>query len=76
MQIKDTSNGFCNHMEEKTDLSSDRFPQLEVLHIHNPIRLSEVTCTDDVNIPKFKKLLLIDSTSKVRLSKHLAKLRV
>ncbi|KAK6781269.1 hypothetical protein RDI58_023453 [Solanum bulbocastanum] len=67
---------FCNHMEEKMDLSGDSFPQLEVLHIQGSNGLSEVTCTDDVSIPKLKKLLLIDGTSEVRLSERLTKLRI
>ncbi|KAL3329361.1 hypothetical protein AABB24_036448 [Solanum stoloniferum] len=69
---------WCVHMEEKMDLSGDGdiFPQLEFLHIHEPVGLSEVTCTDDVSIPKLKKLLLIGNTSNIRLSEHLAKLRI
>ncbi|KAK4732867.1 hypothetical protein R3W88_025855 [Solanum pinnatisectum] len=70
---------FCNHMEGKMDLSGDgdNFPQLEVLHIERSNGLSEVTCTDDVSMPKLKKLLLIERTdSNVRLSERLAKLRV
>ncbi|KAH0637490.1 hypothetical protein KY289_037405 [Solanum tuberosum] len=72
----------CYHMEEKMDLSSDgdgdgdSFPQLEVLHIDEPNGLSEVTCRNDVSVPKLKKLLLIDSIPNVRLSERLAKLRV
>ncbi|WMV48334.1 hypothetical protein MTR67_041719 [Solanum verrucosum] len=69
----------CYHIEEKMDLSGDgdSFPQLEVLHIKDPVCLSEVTCTDDVGMPKLKKLLLIERTdSNVRLSERLAKLRV
>ncbi|KAL3329336.1 hypothetical protein AABB24_036437, partial [Solanum stoloniferum] len=69
---------WCKHIEEKMDLSGDgdSFPQLEFLHIHEPFRLSEVMCGDDVSIPKLKKLLLKDGTSNVRLSEHLAKLRI
>ncbi|KAH0634428.1 hypothetical protein KY290_037842 [Solanum tuberosum] len=68
-----------NHMEEKMDLSGDgdSFPQLEVLHIKYAQELSEVTCTDDVSMPKLKQLLLIERTdSNVRLSEKLAKLRI
>ncbi|KAL3329339.1 hypothetical protein AABB24_036439 [Solanum stoloniferum] len=69
---------WCKHMEEKMDLSGDgdSFPQLEFLHIREPFMLSEVTCRDDVSIPKLKKLLLKDGTSNVRLSERLAKLRI
>ncbi|KAH0637496.1 hypothetical protein KY289_037411 [Solanum tuberosum] len=68
----------CNHNEKKMDLSGDgdSFPQLEVLHIQEPFMLSEVTCTDDVSMPKLKKLLLIDTISNIRLSERLAKLRL
>ncbi|WMV48350.1 hypothetical protein MTR67_041735 [Solanum verrucosum] len=72
---------WCNHMEEKMDLSGDgdgdSFLQLEVLHIVYARGLSEVSCRDDMSMPKLKKLfLLIDTTSGVRLSERLAKLRV
>nr|XP_004247879.1 disease resistance protein RPP13-like [Solanum lycopersicum] len=70
---------YCQHKEEKMDLSGDNdsFLQLEVLHIQEPSGLSEVECTDDVSMPKLKKLLLIETTnSNLRLSKRLAKLRV
>ncbi|KAH0637494.1 hypothetical protein KY289_037409 [Solanum tuberosum] len=69
----------CKHMEEKMDLSGDgdSFPQLEVLHIKDALLLSEVTCTDDVSMPKLKKLILIETfDSNVRLSEKLAKLRI
>ncbi|KAH0637489.1 hypothetical protein KY289_037404 [Solanum tuberosum] len=66
----------CKHMEEKMDLSGDSFPQLEVLHILEPLWLFEITCTDDVSMPKLKKLLLIEVDSQIRLSERLAKLRV
>ncbi|KAH0637504.1 hypothetical protein KY289_037419 [Solanum tuberosum] len=69
----------CIHNEEKMDLSGDgdSFPQLEVLHIEYARRLSEVTCTDDVSMPKLKKLLLIGGIlSPIMLSERLAKLRV
>ncbi|KAH0640634.1 hypothetical protein KY285_037220 [Solanum tuberosum] len=70
---------WCKHNEEKMDLSGDgdSFPQLEVLHIKYARGLSEVSCRDDMSMPKLKKLfLLIDTTSGVRLSERLAKLRV
>ncbi|KAH0634425.1 hypothetical protein KY284_037211 [Solanum tuberosum] len=68
----------CEHiMETKMDLSGgDSFPQLEVLHIQGSHGLSEVTCTDDVSMPKLKKLLLIGVDSQIRLSERLAKLIV
>ncbi|KAH0637521.1 hypothetical protein KY289_037436 [Solanum tuberosum] len=69
----------CSHSERKMDLSGgDSFPQLEVLHIQHPFWLDEITCRDDVSMPKLKKLLLIDTTSKVWLSvsERLAKLRI
>jgi len=69
----------CSHSERKMDLSGgDSFPQLEFLHINEPDGLSEVMCRDDVSMPKLKKLLLIDTTSKVWLSvsERLAKLRI
>ncbi|KAH0637505.1 hypothetical protein KY289_037420 [Solanum tuberosum] len=69
---------WCKHNEEKMDLSGDgdSFPQIEFLHIYEPYGLSEVTCGDDVSMPKLKTLLLIDTISKVRLSERLAMLRV
>ncbi|KAL3360038.1 hypothetical protein AABB24_016509 [Solanum stoloniferum] len=67
----------CNHMEDNMDLSGDgdSFPQLEVLHIQESNWLSEITCRDDVSMPKLKKLLLVID-SNVRLSERLAKLRI
>ncbi|XP_015170548.1 putative disease resistance RPP13-like protein 3 [Solanum tuberosum] len=70
---------WCKHNEEKMDLSGDgdSFPQLEVLHIQESYGLSEITCKDDVSMPKLIKLLLIERTdSNVRLSERLAKLRI
>nr|AIB02970.1 Ph-3 resistance protein [Solanum pimpinellifolium] len=70
---------WCKHKEEKMDLSGDgdSFLQLEVLYIQEPSGLSEVECTDDVSMPKLKKLLLKEiPNSNLRLSKRLAKLRV
>ncbi|KAH0634427.1 hypothetical protein KY290_037840 [Solanum tuberosum] len=70
---------WCKHNEEKMDLSGDgdSFPQLEVLHIEYARGLSEVSCRDDMSMPKLKKLfLLIATTSGIRLSERLAKLRV
>ncbi|KAH0634434.1 hypothetical protein KY290_037847 [Solanum tuberosum] len=67
---------WCQHNEEKMDLSGDSFPQLEVLHIQGSNGLSEVTCTDDVSMPKLKKLLLTGVYSQIRLSERLVKLRV
>ncbi|KAH0637495.1 hypothetical protein KY289_037410 [Solanum tuberosum] len=68
----------CKYNEEKMDLSGDgdSFPQLEVLHIVAPVGLSEVTCMNDVSMPKLKKLLLIEVHSPIRLSERFAKLRV
>ncbi|KAH0634426.1 hypothetical protein KY290_038554 [Solanum tuberosum] len=70
----------CRHNEEKMNLSGDgdgdSFPQLEVLHIVAPNGLSEVTCRNDVSMPKLKKLLLIGVHSPISLSERLAKLRV
>ncbi|KAG5588458.1 hypothetical protein H5410_048892 [Solanum commersonii] len=70
---------WCKYNEEKMDLSSDgdgdSFPQLEVLHIDVPNGLSEIKCTDDVSMPKLKKLLLIRVYSPISLSERLAKLR-
>ncbi|KAH0634419.1 hypothetical protein KY290_037836 [Solanum tuberosum] len=69
---------WCKYNEEKMDLSGDgdSFPQLEVLHIDEPDGLSEVTCRNDVSVPKLKRLLLKHSIPNVRLSERLAKLRV
>ncbi|KAH0637481.1 hypothetical protein KY289_037396 [Solanum tuberosum] len=69
---------WCKYNEEKMDLSGDgdNFPQLEVLHIQTLDGLSEVTCRNDVNVPKLKKLLIKHSIPNVRLSERLAKLRV
>ncbi|KAH0637479.1 hypothetical protein KY289_037394 [Solanum tuberosum] len=69
---------WCNHIMEKTMALSggDSFPQLEVLHIHEPYGLSEITCMDDVSMPKLKKLLLIRVHSPISLSERFAKLRV
>ncbi|KAG5588617.1 hypothetical protein H5410_049051 [Solanum commersonii] len=71
---------WCIYNEEKMDLSSDgdgdSFPQLEVLHIDEPDGLSELTCKNDVSVPKLKKLLLIRVDSPISLSERLAKLRV
>lgn len=72
----------CDHYEKIMDLScddnGDSFPQLEVLHIHHPTSLSDITCRDDVSMPKLKKLLLRGVSEGVvsRLPKRLAKLRV
>ncbi|KAH0637483.1 hypothetical protein KY289_037398 [Solanum tuberosum] len=68
----------CIHHEEKMDLSGDgdSFLQLEVLHIEAPSGLSEVTCRDDVSMPKLKKLLRIRLHSPISLSERLAMLRV
>nr|ABM05492.1 Tm-2 ToMV resistance protein [Solanum tuberosum] len=66
----------CEHKKEEMDLSGDGFPQLEVLHIQNPLWLPEITCTDDVSMPKLKKLLLTGVYSQIRLSERLVKLRV
>ncbi|KAH0640617.1 hypothetical protein KY285_037203 [Solanum tuberosum] len=67
----------CFHHEEKMDLSGgDSFPQLEFLHIEKSSGLSEITCRDDVSMPKLKKLLLIGDYPRIRLSERLAKLRV
>ncbi|KAG5572846.1 hypothetical protein H5410_062612 [Solanum commersonii] len=51
----------CEHKKEEMDLSGDGFPQLEVLHIQNPLWLPEITCTDDASMPKLNKLLLVDT---------------
>ncbi|KAF3634927.1 putative disease resistance RPP13-like protein 3-like isoform X1 [Capsicum annuum] len=52
----------CRYDEGKMDLSgdvtSDSFPQLEVLHFVEVSWLTEVTCTDDVSMPKLNKALL------------------
>ncbi|KAH0637497.1 hypothetical protein KY289_037412 [Solanum tuberosum] len=70
----------CRHDAEKMDLSGDSFPQLEVLHIEDAHGLSEVTCMDDMSIPKLKKLLLVQgpiiSPISLRVSERLAKLRI
>ncbi|KAH0635984.1 hypothetical protein KY290_036384 [Solanum tuberosum] len=70
----------CKYNEEKMDLSGEAngysFPQLEVLHIHNPNGLSEVTCTDDVSMPKLKKLLLTGVDSPIILLQRLIKLSI
>ncbi|WMV48332.1 hypothetical protein MTR67_041717 [Solanum verrucosum] len=67
----------CVHSEEKMDLSGgDSFPQLEFLHIKESLCLFEITCMDDVSMPKLKKLLLMDTIPNVRLSERLVKLRV
>ncbi|KAG5572851.1 hypothetical protein H5410_062617 [Solanum commersonii] len=61
------------------DLSGDgdSFPQLKVLHIDELDGLSEVTCMDDVSMPKLKKLLLVQGRrSPISLSERLAKLRI
>ncbi|KAH0634451.1 hypothetical protein KY290_037861 [Solanum tuberosum] len=59
------------------DGDGDSFPQLEVLHIRESDGLSEVTCRDDVSMPKLKKLLLIiDSNVRLSVSERLAKLRI
>ncbi|TMX02701.1 hypothetical protein EJD97_020278 [Solanum chilense] len=68
----------CKYNEEKMALSGEAngysFPQLEVLHIHSPNGLSEVTCTDDVSMPKLKKLLLTGFHCGISLSERLEKL--
>nr|Q5MLE9.1 RecName: Full=ToMV resistant protein Tm-2 netted virescent; Short=ToMV resistant protein Tm-2nv [Solanum lycopersicum]AAV87531.1 Tm-2 ToMV resistant protein [Solanum lycopersicum] len=68
----------CKYNEEKMALSGEAngysFPQLEVLHIHSPNGLSEVTCTDDVSMPKLKKLLLTGFHCGISLSERLKKL--
>ncbi|KAH0634430.1 hypothetical protein KY290_037843 [Solanum tuberosum] len=74
----------CRHDAEKMDLSGDgdgdSFPQLEVLHIEDARGLSEVTCMDDMSMPKLKKLLLVQgpiiSPISLRVSERLAKLRI
>ncbi|MCD9558559.1 ToMV resistance protein Tm-2(2) [Datura stramonium] len=71
----------CAHSDWTMDLSSDdangdSFPQLEVLHIQEPLRLSEVTCTDDISMPKLNKLLLVKLFSPIRLSERLGRLRI
>nr|ADB85623.1 rpi-vnt1-like protein [Solanum okadae] len=70
----------CRHDAEKMDLSGDSFPQLEVLHIEDAHGLSEVTCMDDMSMPKLKKLLLVQgpiiSPISLRVSERLAKLRI
>ncbi|KAH0635996.1 hypothetical protein KY290_036395 [Solanum tuberosum] len=67
----------CRYNEEKMDLSGEAngysFPQLEVLHIHYPKGLSEVTCTDDVSMLKLKELLLTGVNSPISLSGRLKK---
>ncbi|KAG5585402.1 hypothetical protein H5410_045836 [Solanum commersonii] len=67
----------CRYNEEKMDLSGEAngysFPQLEVLHIHYPDRLSKVTCTDDVSMLKLKELLLTRVNSPISLSGRLKK---
>uniref|UniRef100_M1C9B0 Rpi-vnt1 n=1 Tax=Solanum tuberosum TaxID=4113 RepID=M1C9B0_SOLTU len=71
----------CRHDAEKMDLSGDSFPQLEVLHIEDAQGLSEVTCMDDMSMPKLKKLLLVQgpfiySPISLRVSERLAMLRI
>ncbi|KAM3356746.1 hypothetical protein P3S68_023460 [Capsicum galapagoense] len=71
----------CRYDEGKMDLSGDvngdSFPQLEVLHFVEPYGLSEVTCTDDVSMPKLNNVLLeVFPQSDIRLSERLAKLRM
>ncbi|WMV48331.1 hypothetical protein MTR67_041716 [Solanum verrucosum] len=73
----------CRHDAEKMDLSGngDSFPQLEVLHIKDARGLSEVTCMDDMSMPKLKKLLLVQgpiiySPIRHRVSERLAMLRI
>ncbi|KAG5572852.1 hypothetical protein H5410_062618 [Solanum commersonii] len=51
----------CEHKKEEMDLSGDGFPQLEVLHIQNPLWLPGITCTDHVSMPKLNKLLLVET---------------
>ncbi|KAG5585357.1 hypothetical protein H5410_045791 [Solanum commersonii] len=71
---------FCKYNEEKMDLSGEvngySFSQLEVLHIHYPDGLSEVTCTDDISMPKLKRLLLTSVHSPISLSERLKKLSI
>ncbi|XP_055813918.1 toMV susceptible protein tm-2-like [Solanum dulcamara] len=67
----------CEHIEYTMDLSGDAngdsFPQLEVLHIDKPFRLCQVTCRDDVSMPKLK---MVKVSSGISLSERLAKLRI
>ncbi|PHT85527.1 hypothetical protein T459_07633 [Capsicum annuum] len=73
---------YCGYFEGKMDLSGDvngdSFPQLEVLHFVEPYGLSEVTCTDDVSMPKLNKIPLEEDSFQpnIRLSERLAKLRM
>nr|ACJ66595.1 late blight resistance protein [Solanum venturii] len=71
---------WCRHDAEKMDLSGDSFPQLEVLYIEDAQGLSEVTCMDDMSMPKLKKLFLVQgpniSPISLRVSERLAKLRI